>query len=100
MEVSGGSYARAQLNPSASNWLSTQGNTAAISSGTGGTTSNNSTITFTTATGSWGTVVGLAICDAATNGNILFYGTLSVNKTVSSGDTVQISTGQLVVTLQ
>lgn len=99
VEVSGGSYARVAYNPSASaNWEATQGGVSGASSGTGGLTSNNTTITFPTATGNWGTIVGIAILDASTNGNALYFGTLSVNKTVTSGDVFQFSENQLSIT--
>jgi len=86
-----GSYARQTLDPDDANW-------AAISSGA---TSNLSDITFPTASGSWGTIVAVAITDSATYdaGNLLFYGTLSVSKTVTSGDTFTFSTNDLDVTL-
>lgn len=86
-EVSGGSYARAQLNPSTSNWADTAGGTAATSSGTTGTTSNKAAITWSTApTANWGTVTGIGIFDASTSGNLLFWAPLSANKTINSGD--------------
>lgn len=87
VEVSGGSYARVGVVASLSNFAGTQaaGSTAA-SSGTGGTTSNNVAITFPAPTANWGTIVGMGIFDALTNGNLLFYGSLTTNKTVNSGD--------------
>jgi hypothetical protein len=69
------------------------------SSGTSGLTSNHTTITFPTATASWGTVTGVAICDALTNGNILFFGALAANKTVGTSDVFQFTGNQLSVTL-
>src|SRR5690606_21366039 len=54
-EVTGGSYARVAVTSSLTNWAGTQGaGTTAASSGTSGTTSNNSAITFPTPTASWG----------------------------------------------
>ena len=87
------SYARVTLNPSDSNWAAT--------SGGNGQTSNSSVITFPEASGNWGTIVGAAILDSATYGagNVLFYGTLSLSKPVSSGDTVSFNTGSFTVTL-
>lgn len=43
-EVSGGSYARAQLDPSGSNWANTQASGTGASSGTGGQTSNSKVV--------------------------------------------------------
>lgn len=86
-----GSYARQTLDPDDANWSS-------ISSGA---THNLADITFPTASGSWGTIVAIAITDSATYdaGNMLFYGTLSVSKTVTSGDTFTISATDLVASL-
>lgn len=99
VEVTGGSYARTTLDPSTTNWANTQNSGSGASTGSSGTTSNNSTITFPTATGSWGTITSIAICDASTNGNMLFFGNLSASKTVGSGDTFQFNSGQLSVSL-
>lgn len=61
-EVSGGSYAR----------VATTGSTWNASSGTTPSTiSNASTITFPTATASWGTAIAFGLYDAATSGNLL-----------------------------
>ena len=95
VEVSGGNYSRYQLDPSTTNWANTQASGSGASSGTGGTTSNSTTVTFPTASASWGTITGVAICDAATNGNILFFGALSSSKTVGTGDVFQFNTNQL-----
>jgi hypothetical protein len=37
--------------------------------------------------------------DATTAGNVLFYGNLTASKTISSGDTFQISSTNLTVSL-
>lgn len=100
VEVTGGSYARTAYNPSASaNWEATQGGVSGASSGTGGLTSNNGVITFPTASSSWGTVSGIAVCDALTNGNILFHGALASSKTVGSGDVFSFQVNQISITL-
>lgn len=86
-EVSGGSYARVQVGPSDAAWQSTQGTTTAVaSSGTGGNTSNGSTITFPTPTANWGTVTSFGIFDASTAGNLLIWGNLTASKSVNNGD--------------
>lgn len=86
-EVSGGSYARQQYDPSASaRWTATQGGTSGASSGTDGTTENDTAITFPTATADWGTVTSVAIVDASSAGNVLFWGDLDASKVVSNGD--------------
>lgn len=95
-EVSGGAYARVAVTNSLANWAGTQsaGSTVA-SSGTTGTTSNNGTITFATPTASWGTVTHFGIYDASTGGNLLFFGALTVSKTINIGDTVSFPAGTL-----
>lgn len=86
-EVSGGSYARVTVNSSLANWAGTQGaGTTTASSGTSGTTSNNNAITFPAPTANWGTVTGVAVYDAASGGNLLFYSALTASKTVNNGD--------------
>lgn len=95
-EVSGGAYARVAVTNSLANWAGTQsaGSTVA-SSGTSGTTSNNGTITFATPTAGWGTVTHFGIYDASTGGNLLFFGALTVSKTINNGDTVSFPAGTL-----
>src|SRR6056300_968442 len=83
-EVSGGSYARESVTFSASS---------------GGATSNSATVTFTTATAKWGTITHVAVMDASTGGNVLFHGAVTTSKTIESGDTFQISSGNLDITL-
>lgn len=75
-------------------------NTTNFPSSTSGTTSNGTTITFPTATGSWGTVASFYITDAATGGNCLYGGDLSTSRAVNSGDTASFANGNLTVTEQ
>lgn len=92
-EIVGNAYARQPI---------TFGNAAA-----GGSISNTgSAITFDPATGDYNntalsgsTVTCLAIMDALTGGNVLFFGSLTVSKQVSSGDQFTISPGNLTVQL-
>lgn len=86
-EVTGGSYARVAVTASLANFAGTQsaGSTSA-SAGTSGTTSNNGAITFPSPTANWGTIVGVFLADASSGGNMLMYGSLTVSKTVNSGD--------------
>ena len=50
--------------------------------------------------GSTGNVVThIALMDASTGGNVLFYGALTTPKTVSSGDQFTVSTGNLSISL-
>lgn len=90
-EVTGGSYARVQRDPLDANW------TAA--STTDGKTDNAADITFPAPTANWGTVTHFAILDAASGGNMLFYGALTVAKTVNNGDAApKFAVGALSVT--
>jgi len=98
-EVSGGSYARVAVTSSLANWAGTQsaGSTTA-STGTGGQTSNNTAITFPTPTAGWGTVTHFGIYDAATGGNLLFHGALTIAKTINQADTVTFPAASLSIT--
>lgn len=98
-EVSGNNYGRVAVTSSLANWAGTQssGSTTA-SSGTGGQTSNNESISFGTPSASWNTVTHFGIFDASTGGNLLFWGALSTSKTINSGDTVNFPAGSLTVT--
>jgi hypothetical protein len=98
-EVSGGSYARVAVSSSLSNWAGTQsaGSTVA-SSGSSGQTSNNGAITFPTPTAGWGTVTHFGIYDASSGGNLLFFGALTIAKTVNQADTVTFPAASLSIT--
>jgi hypothetical protein len=100
-EVTGGAYARINLAPTATNWAATNGATLTTnpSTGTSGTTSNNVAITFPTATAAWGTVVAVAIFDAVTAGNMLFWGPLTANQVVGIGGTFSFAISQLSIQL-
>lgn len=95
-EVSGNNYSRVAVTSSLANWAGTQGSgTTVASTGNTGTTSNNTQITFTTPSANWGTVVAFGMFDAATGGNLLFYGTLTLAKTVNQGDMVTFPAASL-----
>lgn len=81
-EVTGGSYSRKSVS---------------FSAASSGTATNSANVDFTgmpTAT-----VVAVAVCDASTGGNILVYGSLTSSKTVTSGDTLRIASGDLSISL-
>lgn len=89
-EVSGGSYSRQQVTA----WT-------VATAGDGTTTAKNTnTITFTTATASWGTITHLGVFTASTSGTLLFYGAVSPNKVIDNGDTFQITVENLSIELQ
>jgi hypothetical protein len=71
---------------------------AAASSGSSAT---NATVTFPTATANFGTITHVAVVDSDTEGagNVLFYGAVTTSKTIETGDTFQISSGNLTISL-
>lgn len=80
-EVTGGSYARVSVT---------------FSAASGGVTSNSGAVTFPTPTASWGTVVAMALMDAASAGNMLAYDNTSVvDQLVGIGDTVTFPIGDI-----
>lgn len=64
-----------------------------------GATENTNDIQYAQASGSWGTILDFAICDASTAGNMLAYGSLTISKSVASGDTPKFAAGDLDITL-
>lgn len=100
-EVSGNGYARVAIANSLANWAGTQsaGSTTA-SSGTTGVTSNNAAINFPTPTSTgWGTVTHMALMDASTGGNMLFWGPLTTSRTVNASDFVSFPIATLITTI-
>ena len=88
-EVSGNGYARVEITDK-----------FGTASGTGGSISSNADITgFTASGGNWGTVSHIGIYDASTSGNLLFHTALDSSATVNDGDSFQISSGNLTVTV-
>lgn len=73
--------------------------TVAFSAASGGTSATSATVTFTTATAAWGTITHVAILDQATGGNVLFWGAVTTAKAIDSGDTFQITSGNLSISL-
>ena len=64
-----------------------------------GTAANSATVTFDAATANWGTVTHVAVMDAATGGNVLFWGAVTTAKLIEIGDVFQVTTGNLSITL-
>lgn len=86
-EVTGGAYARVQV-PAAS-WAAASG----------GSITTSADVNFPTATASWGTVTHIALFDALTVGNMLWYGPLTTPKAIGSGDQFKMPAGQLTASL-
>jgi hypothetical protein len=64
-----------------------------------GTSATNATVTFDAATASWGTITHIAVMNAVSAGNVLFYGAVTTSKTIDTGDTFQVSSGNLTISL-
>lgn len=86
-EVSGNSYARVQVTQADASWDAPAGTPRA--------TQNAGVVTFPTATGTWGTLTHFGIFDASTAGNLLYWGSLTTNPTITSGMTPSFAAGQL-----
>lgn len=80
-EATGGSYARQAIT---------------FSVPAGGSVSNSATITFTNMPIM--TISYIAIYDASTSGNLLYYAAVTANKTTNAGDTVAIATTGISIT--
>lgn len=88
-EVSGGSYARVALTRA--------GGTFDAPSPVG-VTANTAVISFPTPTVDWGTVVGWALYDASTGGNMIYFGDLSAGGSCPVGIAVTVPIGDLDIT--
>ena len=83
-ECSGGSYARQAITFNAAH-------------ATAGTIDNSSVEEFTNMPAC--TVTHIGVWDAASSGNLLFFGAVTASKAVGSGDTISLSEGSLDITL-
>jgi len=83
-EVSGGSYGR----------VDASGSWAAAASGAKAT---NADISFTEATGDWGTVTHFGLCTAETAGDIILIKALTASRAISTGITATFAAGDLTV---
>ena len=79
-EVTGGSYAR---------------QTVAFGAPTNGAGSNSGTITFPTASAGWGTIRFVAVMDASSTGNVLWYAQLTSDVTINTSNTFQFNAGSV-----
>lgn len=64
----------------------------------GGAKSNGTEIAFAECTAGTSTVTHWALLDAATLGNILYWGALTTSKDISTGDTPKVAVGDLDIT--
>lgn len=91
-EPSGGSYAREEVQPNG-------GSSPTWDLAASGVVDNGAAVTFTTATASWGTIVAVAIVDASSNGNLLFYDNTMGDQAVGTDDTAEFGAGDLDVVM-
>jgi hypothetical protein len=92
-EVTGGSYARVAFTNNTTNWPAASGTSPTQKA-------NGVAVTFPAPTANWGVVVGFAIYDASSAGNLLAWGALAVNKTINNGDAApSFAIGALTITL-
>ena len=91
IEPSGGSYARVQVYDN----LSGSPDWDVAVSGDPSYVDNNDDISFPAATADWGTIIAVAICDASSAGNLLFYDNEMSDQDVNNGDTAKFPAGDL-----
>lgn len=88
-EPTGGGYARKVLPNNTSTWQELDF----------GRMGNINVLTFPTATADWGRIRSWALCDAATAGNILFYGQFKRSRTIKNGDIFKVDNKALSIEL-
>jgi hypothetical protein len=91
VEVSGGSYARVAITTS-SGWSAISGSGVSPHQ-----ISNSGVVTFPTPTGNWGAIIGVALYDASTAGNLLYWNSIS-SQTINTGVIASFAIGALVIT--
>lgn len=69
-----------------------------FSTAASGTTSNDSALEFSAATGSWGTVSHWGVFDASSSGNLLIHGSFNSSKAIATGDIVRVVAGDIDIT--
>jgi hypothetical protein len=71
----------------------------AFNAASSGTSISSATVTFDAATASWGTITHVAIMDNSTGGQVLFWGAVTTSKQIDTGDTFQVTSGNLTISL-
>lgn len=72
---------------------------ANLSAPTDGIVKNTAAISFNESITDWGVITHYAVFDAKTGGNLLFYGKLSMNRTIEPNTVLTIKTGELSIQL-
>ena len=83
-ECTGSAYARQSLS---------------VTTASGGIVTSSADVTFPQCTASWGSVGFIGILDALSSGNLLMHTALTTAKTIDTGDILNITSGNLTVTL-
>jgi len=82
-ELTGSNYSRAVVSCTVAN----------------GEATNGSPVSFAAATADWDTAMSWGILDAASAGNLLYYGVFPASQTVLSGDTLTFDAGNIQITI-
>lgn len=99
LSIGANAYARVEVANTDVYWDAHTDSTNTATKTSGG--SGNNAFTFpTNTTSDWGTVRSWAIYDAASGGNQLAFGELTVDKTITVGDTASFADGALTVSLK
>jgi len=87
-EPSGAGYARVQI-PNTKSYFTNAVNGALVNSGS---------IVYGSSSGSWGTIVDIALCDALTSGSVWYYTTLTTPKVVQDSTIISFSASAITIT--
>jgi len=87
-EPSGAGYARVQI-PNTKSYFTNAVN---------GTLVNSGSIVYGLSSGSWGTIVDIALCDALTSGSVWYYTTLTTPKVVQDSTIISFSASAITIT--
>lgn len=101
-EVSGGSYVRQAITfgaPTAENYTIYHPATGQQVTVSKQTIKNSADIVLPTATVDWGQITHVGIRDAATGGNLLYFGSLETPRSILTNDIFKMLIGQVVLTL-
>lgn len=83
-EISAGGYARQKVT---------------FGAASGGSMTNSEAMEFPTATADWGTAVAWGLFDAATGGNMVWYGSITEPKILYKGDIYRVNANNLTLTM-
>ena len=73
--------------------------TVTFGSAANGSASSTNTVTFGPATANWSPIVGSAVTDASSGGNILYFAGIAAAQVVLNGSSLVLGTGNVTVSL-